>query len=219
MTVESGDEVIVEMATHHACDDYDKMIKGDAGMEDIYLWDSSSKKNEAFRGATGGGDGVHILTGPIFVNGAEPGDILKVDILDLSPRVNPNTGKTYGSNAAAWWGYQARTNKVDGTPFTAGSFTGTPDSNDEVITIYEIMQEDDTGMSYAIPSYQFMWPVITDPEGVTRDYIAYPGTCVPHDEHGTYNCLNGLVHATSRCLISSSHSLINVQVTRYLLPI
>ena len=32
LTVESGDEIVVEMATHHACDDYDKMIKGDEGM-------------------------------------------------------------------------------------------------------------------------------------------------------------------------------------------
>lgn len=32
----------------------------------------------------------------------------QVDILDLYPRKNPKTGKTYGSNAAAWWGYQAR---------------------------------------------------------------------------------------------------------------
>ena len=72
---------------------------------------------------------------------------------------------------------------MDGSPFTAGSFTGTPDQNDEVITIYEIVTDDGDGMSYAIPSYQFMWPTITDPEGVTRDYIAYPGTCVPHDPH------------------------------------
>lgn len=33
--------------------------------------------------------------------------------------------------------------------------------------------------------YQFEWPVITDPNGVERDYIAYPGTCVPHDVHGS----------------------------------
>lgn len=45
-----------------------------------------------------------VLTGPIAVNGAQPGDVLKVEILDLRPRVNPNTKKTYGINAAAWWG-------------------------------------------------------------------------------------------------------------------
>jgi len=31
LTVSSGDEVIVEMATHHACDDWDKMVAGDEG--------------------------------------------------------------------------------------------------------------------------------------------------------------------------------------------
>ena len=66
-------------------------------------------------------------------------------------------------------------------PFDAGSFTETPDSNDEFITIYEIIEED--GMEFAVPSYQFEWPVITDPQGEVRDYIKYPGTCVPHDVH------------------------------------
>jgi acetamidase/formamidase len=41
----------------------------------------------------GAGDGVHIMTGPIYVCGAGPGDILQVDILDLQPRKNPATGK------------------------------------------------------------------------------------------------------------------------------
>jgi acetamidase/formamidase len=55
------------------------MIKGDAGMESIYTWDGEGK-HKAFRGATGKGDGVHVLTGPIFVAGAEPGDVLKVRV-------------------------------------------------------------------------------------------------------------------------------------------
>lgn len=120
------------------------------------------------------------MTGPIYVEDAEPGDILKVEILALKPRPGLD-GKTYGSNAAAWWGFQARVDKADGTPFTAGTFTDTPELNDEIVTIYEIVEDGD--MSYAIPSYQFEWPVITDPFGVTRDFIAYPGTCVPHDVH------------------------------------
>jgi len=126
LTISSGDEVEVEMATHHGCDDWDLMIEGDPGMEDVFFWDHMTGANEHFRGATGGGDGVHVLTGPIFVEGAEPGDMLKVEILDLKPRKNPKTGKTYGSNAAAWWGFQARVDKVDGTSFKAGQFTGTP---------------------------------------------------------------------------------------------
>jgi hypothetical protein len=124
---------------------------------------------------------VHILTGPIFVEGAEPGDLLRVEILDLRPRANPE-GKTYGSNAAAWWGFHARVDRVNGDPFFAGTFTSTPDKNDEVVTIYEII--DEGGRGYAVPAYQFEWPNITDPQGIVRDYISYPGTCVPHDDHG-----------------------------------
>ena len=39
--------------------------------------------------------GPHILTGPIYVNGAEPGDVLEIQILDLNPRV------PYGLNSTA----------------------------------------------------------------------------------------------------------------------
>ena len=87
-------EIVVEMATHHACDDWDRMIKGDEGMESIYYW-NETLIGESKRGASGGGDGVHILTGPIYVEDAEPGDLLKVEILDLVPRPN-SEGKTFG---------------------------------------------------------------------------------------------------------------------------
>lgn len=181
LVIPSDTVVQVEMATHHACDDWDKMIKDDPGMEDIFTWNRSGAR-ENVRGATGGGDGVHILTGPIYVENAEPGDILQVEILDLVPRRN-SQGKTYGSNAAAWWGYQARVNKVDGKPYYAGSFTKSmPGENDEIVTIYEVVDAGD-GTGYAVPAYQFEWPILTDPMNVTRDYIAYPGTCVPHDPH------------------------------------
>jgi acetamidase/formamidase len=43
--------------------------------------------------------GVHIMTGPIFVEGAQPGDMLEVRYLAMTPRCN------YGSNLAANWGY------------------------------------------------------------------------------------------------------------------
>ena len=88
-------EIVVEMGTHHACDDWDRMIKGDAGMESIYLLWNKTSKGESSRGATGGGDGVHVLTGPIYVEDAEPGDLLMVEIINLVPRPNAN-GKTFG---------------------------------------------------------------------------------------------------------------------------
>ena len=182
LTIDSGTILTVEMATHHACDDWDKLIRGDAGMQDIYTWTTDGGAREAFRGATGGGDGVHILTGPIYVENAEPGDVLQVEILDLQPRKNPLTNRTYGSNAAAWWGFQARVPLVNGADFTAGDFSKTPDSNDEIITIYEVLDEGN-GQGYAVPVYQFQWPTITDPEGTKRNYIQYPGTCVAHQDH------------------------------------
>lgn len=33
-----------------------------------------------------------IMTGPIYICGAEPGDTVKIEILDLYPRQNPKTG-------------------------------------------------------------------------------------------------------------------------------
>ena len=93
------------------------------------------------------------------VDGAEPGDVLKVEIVDLRPRANPD-GKTYGSNANAWWGFQARVPKADGSNYDAGAFTSTPGSNDEVITIYELAS-DDAG-TYATPSYAFKWPTLDE---------------------------------------------------------
>jgi len=56
------------------------------------------------RGMTGSGDGVHVLTGPIHVEGAEPGDTIKVEILDLYPGMNKDN-EAYGVNAAARWGF------------------------------------------------------------------------------------------------------------------
>ena len=38
----SGSEVVVEMATHHACDDWIKMFKGHVGMEDICPWNNET---------------------------------------------------------------------------------------------------------------------------------------------------------------------------------
>lgn len=38
LTVHSGDIVTVEVITHHSGDDYERMIKGDAGVEDIFHW-------------------------------------------------------------------------------------------------------------------------------------------------------------------------------------
>jgi acetamidase/formamidase len=179
----SGDYVTVECLTHQASDDYDRMIKGDPGAESVYYW-TTNKKNVNRRGAgsldapngAGAGAGVHILTGPILVDGARPGDILEVRILDMYPRpcANPQfKGKAFGTNIAAWWGYQYHDLVEEPKPR-------------EVITIYEL---DAAGnRDWARPIYNYRWVPLTDPNGVVHKIYDYPGLVVEHqnvqENHG-----------------------------------
>lgn len=150
-TAISGDEMYIEMVTHHGGDDIAAMITGDPGMESIYRsaphspphhhraplphiqpgpcrhsravrvkappldplrptapvppkfrWVSEDDMALSQRGATDRSDGAHLMTGPIWICGAEEGDVLQIDILDLQPRKNPSTGKAWASNAATW---------------------------------------------------------------------------------------------------------------------
>jgi hypothetical protein len=100
--IDSGDIVTIEALTHHAGDDMSRMVKGDSGIESDYLW-TKDKKGVDRRGAgpmdaslfgrgAGEGLGVHICTGPIFVRGAEPGDVLEVRIIDVIPRPRRKPG-------------------------------------------------------------------------------------------------------------------------------
>lgn len=185
LTVHSGDQVTVETLTHHAADDWSRMIEGDAGAESVYRWDASGKGVNR-RGAgpidasiygrgAGEGFGVHILTGPIYVCGAAKGDVIEVRILDVKPRPSGNpeyAGKSYGSNAAAWWGFQYKDLIEEPKPR-------------EVITIYEVTGEQP---AWAKPVYNFRWVPQTDPSGVVHDIIDYPGVPVDHalieERHG-----------------------------------
>ena len=51
------------------------------------------------RGA-GEGFGVHICTGPVYMRGAEPGDILEVRIIDVKPRPMRESGLPAKGSAA-----------------------------------------------------------------------------------------------------------------------
>jgi acetamidase/formamidase len=175
--VTSGDFVTMEALTHHAYDDFERMIKGDPGAESVFHWDRQ-KKGVDRRGAgpmdhkmgAGGGYGVHICTGPVAVRGAEPGDVLEVRIIDVRPRPSANAahaGKAFGSNAAAWWGFQY--NDLIEEP-----------KKREVITIYEI---DATGeRNWARAVYNYRWMPQTDPFGVVHSIIDYPGVPVDHSK-------------------------------------
>jgi acetamidase/formamidase len=178
VVVESGDFVTIETLTHHANDDAERMVKGDPGAESVFYWDKT-RKGVNRRGAgpmdaslfgrgAGEGLGVHICTGPVAVHGAQPGDILEVRILDVKPRpcANPKfAGKTFGSNAAAWWGYHY--NDMVEEP-----------KKREVITIYEVDPRGERNWAKAL--YNFRWTPQTDPFGVVHKIIDYPGVPVDH---------------------------------------
>ena len=179
LTVMSGDFITVETLSHHANDDASLMVDGDPGAESVFRWTRDGKGIDR-RGAgpvdaslfgrgAGEGLGVHILTGPVYIEGAEPGDIVEVRILDLRPRPSAHPdhpGKTFGSNAAAWWGYHYQDLITEPRPR-------------EVVTIYEI---DVTGeRTWARALYNYRWAAQTDPYGVEHASIDYPGVPVDHD--------------------------------------
>jgi acetamidase/formamidase len=188
LEVESGDLVTIEVLTHHANDDAERMIQGDPGAESVFRWTHDHKAIDR-RGAgpmdasvsgrgAGEGMGVHICTGPVYVKGAEPGDVLEIRILDVKPRpaaAPQYAGHAFGSNAAAWWGYHYNDLLTEPKPR-------------EVITIYEI--DAHGGRSFATAVYNYRWVPQTDPSGVVHPIIDYPG--VPVD-HGTIEKTYGIL--------------------------
>jgi acetamidase/formamidase len=186
LEIDSGDYVTIEALTHHANDDAERMVKGDPGAESVFLW-TRDRKGVNRRGAgpvdgkllgrgSGEGFGVHICTGPVYVRGAEPGDILEVRIIDVKPRpcANPAyAGKSFGSNAAAWWGFHYKELITEPKPR-------------EVCTIYEIDTSGQRNWAQAV--YNFRWTPQTDPFGVVHNTIDYPGVPVDHktiqENHG-----------------------------------
>jgi formamidase len=97
LKIEAGDQVVVETR-----DAFDGQIKRGSTAEDVRRADLGP---------------VHPLTGPIYVEGAEPGDLLVIDILDLGPvpqQVGPSPGQG--------WGYTGIFSKVNGGGFLTDRF-------------------------------------------------------------------------------------------------
>jgi acetamidase/formamidase len=66
LEVESGDEVLL-----HVRDASDEQIREDSGVEDVLNLDFTH---------------VNPVSGPVFVKGARPGDVLEVELLEFSPQ-------------------------------------------------------------------------------------------------------------------------------------
>jgi len=176
LTLKSGDRATIETLTHHANDDHARMVEGDPGAESVFNW-TRETKGVARRGAgptagpfergSGEGVGVHLLTGPVAIEGAEPGDILEVRILDVRPRPSCSAchaGRCFGSNVAASWGFHYHDLIEEPKPR-------------EVVTIFEL---DTSGEPYARAVYNYVWTPQTDPDGIVHPTIDYPGVPVDH---------------------------------------
>jgi formamidase len=61
---------------------------------------------------------VHCLSGPFAVEGAEPGDLLMVDILDIGPVIQEDSGPLAGQG----WGYTGIFPKRNGGGFPTDEF-------------------------------------------------------------------------------------------------
>jgi acetamidase/formamidase len=174
LALRTGDRATIETLTHHANDDHERMVAGDEAAEAVFAWTREHKGvvrrgagavTGPFQSGAGEGLGVHLLTGPVVVEGAEPGDILEVRILDVRPRPSCNAcyaGRCFGSNAAANWGFHYRDLIEEPKPR-------------EVITIFEL---DTTGEPHARAVYNYVWTPQTDPDGIVHATIDYPGVRV-----------------------------------------
>ncbi|KKF03717.1 acetamidase/formamidase family protein [Mycolicibacterium obuense] len=149
LTVNSGDLVAVEALTHHAGDAPDLLMDGEI--------------RAVFDQVCDRGPGPHLLTGPVAVTGARPGDVLQVDILEATPRL------PYGSNLAAHWGYLY-------------DLTGA-----ERVTVYEL----DTAALKGRALFGYDWTTtaladqpgtVVEPTSVTRE-PALPGVTVALRPH------------------------------------
>jgi acetamidase/formamidase len=150
LRIASGDIVRIEALTHHAGDAPELMM--DDGITAIFDAIPPDDRNP----------GVHIMTGPIHVEGARPGDMLEVRYLQMTPRL------LYGSNLAAHWGHLYK------------EF-----GEKERVTIYRL--DEASGTAHAAFAYDFPGKY-TVPGTITREpeccrVPALPGIRVPVRPH------------------------------------
>ncbi len=169
LTIQSGDTVRIDTLSHRGTtQDEDPItflgafgVEPDEILQDVLdFWASKSD-----RPTTGG----HVITGPIYIDGAEPGDILEVRILDVTTRV------PYGMNSAApksgVFGDDYPGARPGDTPFDIPNplhFLRTTTINDREVALFA----DDIH----VPLAPFMGVMAVAPENPT---VGQPGVTVP----------------------------------------
>jgi acetamidase/formamidase len=120
LTVNSGDTVTIETATQIDPVEVDRSGVVPASAVPDYT-------RTIYREVRDRGPGAHILTGPIFVNGAEPGDVLEVRIrsIELATDYGYNVQRPYlGALPTEFPGVFQRVIKIDRTAKTAALAPG-----------------------------------------------------------------------------------------------
>jgi acetamidase/formamidase len=110
LRINSGDVVRIDTLSHHGATQAVHPVEflGEFGVApDEVLQDVIDFWNTRDSQPTGAGRGPHIVTGPIYIEEAEPGDMLEIQILDVELRVPygiNNTGPTSGVLAPSYPG-------------------------------------------------------------------------------------------------------------------
>lgn len=135
LKIKSGDFVFAETITHQAGDAPDLMMDGTT----TKIYDSIPEDSRK--------PGPHLLTGPIEVEEAEPGDMLEVQILDLEPR------QFYGVNLSAPWGFLFHKEEFN---------------DNEHVIVYEL----DAQAQWLTQKYQYEYPFAYDVNGRVIDEVS-----------------------------------------------
>lgn len=87
LTVQSGDQVVLETISHEGIladqGDTVEFLTGQGIKEEDILPDQLLVKANVEKT----GPGPHVITGPIYIEGAEPGDVLEIKTIDIAYRV------------------------------------------------------------------------------------------------------------------------------------
>ena len=107
LTIASGDTVRIDTLSHAGAtqNDHPEVSLGEVGIEPgqilpdvIDFW--ASREGRPREGRSG-----HIITGPIAIEGAEPGDMLEIQILELTTRVPYGINNTSATGGVFGQGY------------------------------------------------------------------------------------------------------------------
>ncbi|MFF2654609.1 acetamidase/formamidase family protein [Streptomyces sp. NPDC058045] len=166
LTVSSGDVVAIECLTHHGGEAPDLLF--DDGVRAVY--EAIAEQDR--------GPGPHIVTGPIAVTAAEPGDVLECRFLQARPR----PGLPYGVNFHANWGLLYPPTRAPMEHSTPGELEG-----EEHVVVYEADWESYTARGVFQYSYPHAEPLprpgILIPPETTRREPVLNGAAVPLRPH------------------------------------